>query len=139
MPHILLLHKSDFHGPNGFLIATANLQFQHQKTPNMEPSSPFEDSGSPEPGYLTPRSKVAKMLADIDNAQTPSPKSSTSRDVSTLAMLSPEQNSSQPGGSYDEQVSNIHDLNTVFIESASDDSDGAVRPRGRAAKRMLGA
>ncbi|KAK4961997.1 hypothetical protein LTR10_002491 [Elasticomyces elasticus] len=89
-------------------------------------------AGSPLPEMLTPRSKVAKMLADIDNAPTPSPPQRAS-DHETRDLSSPTSGAvvkppviAKASGPFD-------------TDSGSDEDEAPLRrPKGRAARRMLG-
>ena len=98
----------------------------------MDFSSPVGATGSPMEGFLTPRSKVAKLLADIDNASTPSPpllQTSKALDEDTSRELPAEP-------SFPITSEKTHGQPQLD----SDDSDAVVRkPQGRAARRMLGA
>jgi mediator of replication checkpoint protein 1 len=93
--------------------------------------------------YLSPRAKVAKMLADIDNAPTPSPPSKTSTFNITSAAANPFMNDSDDE---DEQhlserpANETHELQIPSHSSAEEEEEdeGIVRrPQGRAARRML--
>ncbi|GAB7333957.1 hypothetical protein MBLNU13_g06064t1 [Cladosporium sp. NU13] len=93
--------------------------------------------------YLSPRAKVAKMLADIDNAPTPSPPSKTSTFNLKSTTANPFMNDSDDE---DEQHSTESLANVVHepqISSQSsaeeeEEDEGIVRrPQGRAARRML--
>ncbi|TKA65904.1 hypothetical protein B0A55_10874 [Friedmanniomyces simplex] len=53
----------------------------------MDTASSSPVAGSPGPETLTPRSKVAKMLADIDNAPTPSPPRAASAEQGDLGLF----------------------------------------------------
>ncbi|KAK5707512.1 hypothetical protein LTR97_000046 [Elasticomyces elasticus] len=89
-------------------------------------------AGSPMPEMLTPRSKVAKMLADIDNALTPSPPQRAS-DHETRDLSSPISGAvvkppviAKASGPFD-------------TDSGSDEDEAPLRrPKGRVAQRMLG-
>ncbi|KAI7487414.1 hypothetical protein KC357_g2542 [Hortaea werneckii] len=87
-------------------------------------------SGSPPAEMLTPRSKVAKMLADIDDAPTPSPPtraSNAQQGATDLREGSPEPAVPQPEGSL------------AMSDRYSDEDDAPIqRPQGRVARRMLG-
>jgi len=93
--------------------------------------------------YLSPRAKVAKMLADIDNASTPSPPSKTFTSNNKAAATNPFMNDSDDE---DEQRSTER-LATETIEprisshssaEEEEEDEGIVRrPQGRAARRML--
>lgn len=114
----------------------------------MDASSPLREPGSPGPDFLTPRTKLARMLADIDNevdnASSPSP---------TRPPVSMEPSASDSGSRADESPVRVpvaptsaeqHDGSTdsaAFRSHAAresdDDSDDAVsKPQGRAARRM---
>jgi mediator of replication checkpoint protein 1 len=93
--------------------------------------------------YLSPRSKVAKMLADIDNAPTPSPPSKTSTFNIKATAAGPFTNDSEDE---DEQVltgrpeyeTHERQSSTEDEDDDDDDDEGIVRrPQGRAARRML--
>jgi mediator of replication checkpoint protein 1 len=90
--------------------------------------------------YLSPRSKVAKMLADIDNAPTPSPpsKSSTINMKAGPFMDESENEDEQPSGA--NQIFTRPETQHSSQSSAEEDEEeeGIVRrPQGRAARRML--
>ncbi|KAK5114586.1 hypothetical protein LTR85_010163 [Meristemomyces frigidus] len=116
----------------------------------MANSSPASVSGSPAAEMLTPRSKVAKMLADIDNAPTPSPP--TRPTASSAATVSGTKGSSPPlpSDSSDVRPPSRHSSvprgkGPFQVESDADcdDDDDELdavfrRPQGRAARRMLG-
>lgn len=93
--------------------------------------------------YLSPRSKVAKMLADIDNAPTPSPPSKTSTFNIKAAAAGPFMDDSE---NEDEQASNElagnatqEQRNSSQSSAEEDEEDEGIvrRPQGRAARRML--
>ncbi|RMZ17462.1 hypothetical protein D0862_00814 [Hortaea werneckii] len=87
-------------------------------------------SGSPPAEMLTPRSKVAKMLADIDDAPTPSPPTRASNAQQGAA----DQRKGSPNPTV-EQREGSPAVNDAF----SDEDDAPVqRPQGRIARRMLG-
>jgi mediator of replication checkpoint protein 1 len=90
--------------------------------------------------YLSPRSKVAKMLADIDNAPTPSPpsKSSTINMKAGPFMDESENEDEQPSGA-NEEITRPDPQHTSQSSAEEDeDEEGLVRrPQGRAARRML--
>ena len=108
----------------------------------MGDSSPTHGSVSLATEFLTPRSKVAKMLADIDDAPTPSPSqglTSKALDLDTAVKPTPVSNTGQSleGGL---PAQNSNDEDGSLASSNEDDSDDAVRrPQGRAARRMLDA
>ncbi|KAK5131683.1 hypothetical protein LTR08_000737 [Meristemomyces frigidus] len=114
----------------------------------MDDSSPVQATGSPAVDMLTPRSKVAKMLADIDNAPTPSPPTRlVSKDAALRSSHAEERASSPARGnangkpsSRDTSGQRVNGPFQVESASESDDEDlNAVRrPQGRGAKRMLG-
>ena len=89
---------------------------------------------------LTPRSKVAKMLADIDNAATPSPSSAKSSNL--------HHETSRPDAPRLESVRAVAKQPMPAVSARGpfqDDSDDETeegdpirRPVGRAARRMLG-
>jgi mediator of replication checkpoint protein 1 len=92
--------------------------------------------GSPAPEMLTPRSKVAKMLADIDNAPTPSPpaQSHASPTGEQTTYLDPARSSRAP-------VISGKTRGPFQADSSSeseDELDAPRRPKGRIARRMLG-
>ncbi|TLD06783.1 hypothetical protein E2P81_ATG10435, partial [Venturia nashicola] len=95
--------------------------------------------------YLSPRSKVAKMLADIDNAPTPSPTSKNS----TLNLKataggpfmddSENEDANSPSGRNDD-ASHIRQPSSQMSaeDEEEEEEEGIVRrPQGRAARRML--
>lgn len=93
--------------------------------------------------YLSPRSKVAKMLADIDNAPTPSPPSKISILDTKPAASGPFMDDSENEDEQDstEQPGNTHqrqDLSSQLSAEEDEEEEGVVRkPQGRAARRML--
>ncbi|KAK5685520.1 hypothetical protein LTS10_003599 [Elasticomyces elasticus] len=89
-------------------------------------------AGWPLPEMLTPRSKVAKMLADIDNAPTPSPPQRVANHETRDLSLSPL------GAVVKSPV--IAKVSGPFAADSDSDEDEAPlrRPQGRAARRMLG-
>lgn len=101
----------------------------------MEVSSPARDSSPLPEGFLTPRSKVAKMLADLDDATTPSPPQHPPSDIAALQLAdttkppAPAQFTSVNGNAGPFQYQSDTD---------SDDTDDVRKPQGRAARRMLG-
>jgi mediator of replication checkpoint protein 1 len=90
--------------------------------------------------YMSPRSKIAKMLADIDNAPTPSPPSKVPTLNIKAAMAGPFMDDSEDG---EEQHSGgISGQGQSASNQSDEDEDekeeGVVRrPQGRAARRML--
>ncbi|KAK4539424.1 hypothetical protein LTR36_010945 [Oleoguttula mirabilis] len=116
----------------------------------MAGSSPTSTApGSPTAEMLTPRSKVAKMLADIDAAPTPSPPTRTSAKNAAVASGTGHTISSSPSHSAGAQPLSRYSPAQrskgpfeVDSEADSDEDDlDAVfrrRPQGRAARRMLG-
>lgn len=91
--------------------------------------------------YLSPRSKVAKMLADIDNAPTPSPPSKTNLFNTKPATAGPFMDDSEDE---DELASNkrpetVGTTNRSLQSSDEEDEEEEAirRPHGRAAQRML--
>ena len=107
----------------------------------MDGSSPLMGSGSPLPELLTPRSKVAKMLADIDaeieNAPSPTPSRKPAPKPSESSVdtseVSPSTTRPSPAQSQDNP-----DLPKAQNDPQSDDSeDEIVRPKGRTAGRMF--
>ena len=97
----------------------------------------MEEPGSPGPTLISPRSKVAQMLADIDNAPTPSPPNAQlDKDAATdkdhshglkITHASPSRIPSNPKPA------------ALFTtdDEMDDDSDADIRaPTGRAARRM---
>ena len=93
--------------------------------------------------YLSPRAKVAKMLADIDNAPTPSPPSKTSTFSIRSAPANPFMNDSDDEDeqhSTDSPANHAHEARISSQSSAEEEEEdeGIVRrPQGRAARRML--
>ncbi|RMX82753.1 hypothetical protein D0869_05818 [Hortaea werneckii] len=87
-------------------------------------------SGSPPAEMLTPRSKVAKMLADIDDAPTPFPPtraSNAQQGATGLRKGSPKPAVQQ------------REVSSAANDDSSDEDDAPVqRPQGRVARRMLG-
>ncbi|KAI7542048.1 hypothetical protein KC343_g18236, partial [Hortaea werneckii] len=87
-------------------------------------------SGSPPAEMLTPRSKVAKMLADIDDAPTPSPPTragNAQQGATDLRKGSPKPAVRQRKGS------------PAMNDGISDEADAPIqRPQGKLARRMLG-
>lgn len=87
---------------------------------------------------LTPRSKVAKMLADIDNAPTPSPPllaPSPSPPLLSAPQIALNTQDDSPA-----QGPTKREVPTAFLDEigsdADDDPDDLRRPKGRAAGRM---
>ncbi|KAK3698889.1 hypothetical protein LTR37_016766 [Vermiconidia calcicola] len=113
-------------------------------TPNMDTASLSEASDVASEEMLTPRSKVARMLADIDreidDAPTPSPPQNNvvrTREADTRAK-SPAELDTPLDASYPLHGS-MEKPSDPQSDSDSDDLLDAVRrPRGRAARRMLG-
>lgn len=109
----------------------------------MAESSPVRASASPAADMLTPRSKVAKMLADIDDAPTPSPplrkspNSDTHNDASRRLpeFRYTESNVGRPSTVH--QPTNGPSQTHLGVDSDDDDEDAIRRPQGRAARRML--
>ncbi|KAK5108325.1 hypothetical protein LTR62_008421 [Meristemomyces frigidus] len=108
----------------------------------MNGSSPMAATGSPMTMELTPRSKVAKMLADIDNAATPSPvrhvnKAQANEDhhlhIESIISRSPL---------HGDKPSPVNANMTGSVSDVDDDSDDMDiilrRPQGQAARRMMG-
>ncbi|WPH01463.1 Hypothetical protein R9X50_00430900 [Acrodontium crateriforme] len=97
----------------------------------MDLSSPI--SNTPMEEFLTPRSKVAKMLADIDNAATPSPPTSKPVESKGAAISHPP--GSRPGSAKAKRSP----TSGPFQDESTDESEEEIsRPLGRAARRMLG-
>jgi mediator of replication checkpoint protein 1 len=93
--------------------------------------------------YLSPRAKVAKMLADIDNAPTPSPPSKTSTLNIRSAAVNPftsDSDDEDEQHSSERPANGTHDSRIPSHSSAEEEEEdeGIVRrPQGRAARRML--
>ena len=113
----------------------------------MEMSSPVGAPDSPIApiaGYLTPRSKVAKMLADIDNESDTSSTSSPSQEQASKPFddeMAEKRDDHSSGIRSRSQSPSGRSTKNTAMQSGSDteDSDDAVRkPQGRAARRMLG-
>ncbi|KAK3678828.1 hypothetical protein LTR78_001281 [Recurvomyces mirabilis] len=105
----------------------------------MDNSSPVPAAGSPRALELTPRSKVAKMLADIDNATTPSPPQLLGKDVQASAPMSGAESTSKAKGL--DIFSSAKPQHSSSRDASDDEDDDLVpqrRPQGRAARRMLG-
>lgn len=120
----------------------------------MDGSSPTSATGSPVAEMLTPGSKVAKMLADIDNAPTPSPPARTSAKDAAIESVGTDQRSarffprvssvpspSKPGSAQRHQQRTELASDTGSGSDAEDDLMDAVRskrprPLGHAARRM---
>nr|POE59791.1 mediator of replication checkpoint protein 1 [Quercus suber] len=99
----------------------------------MDSSSPARESGSPCPEVLTPRSKIARMLADIDNGPTPSPESKQTSGFSRVADTRIGNNDhGLPGDELTQEVNIRSDL-----EDDEDSDDSVRQPAGLAARRML--
>ncbi|KAM0724204.1 hypothetical protein Q7P37_000086 [Cladosporium fusiforme] len=94
--------------------------------------------------YLSPRSKVAKMLADLDDAPTPSPPNKHSNIVTKQATSGPFQDDSDEEDElmHEQPLKIAHTGQSSSQASAEDEDEeeGGVirRPQGRAARRMLG-
>ena len=92
-------------------------------------------------GFISPRSKVAQMLADIDNASTPSPPQvPRSKPLDSDTAIEPTTSVQEPSYSQSPSLSGVQTKKKLlYPTSESEDSDGDVRrPQGRAARRMLG-
>jgi mediator of replication checkpoint protein 1 len=94
--------------------------------------------------YLSPRSKVAKMLADIDNAPTPSPtrKNLIVDDRPTVSRPFMDDNEDEAESAANEKSHTSNENNRPSLHSSGEEDDeeeeGIVRkPQGRAARRML--
>ena len=93
--------------------------------------------------YLSPRSKVAKMLADIDNAPTPSPPSKSTIFNVEAATAGPFTNDSEDENEHMSVERTGHEIqqqqNTTQSSADEDEDDEGIirRPQGRAARRML--
>lgn len=94
--------------------------------------------------YLSPRSKVAKMLADLDDAPTPSPPNKHSTITTKQATSGPFQDDSDDddelaGEQPQQDTNNGLQLSTGSAGDEDEEEEGIVRkPQGRAARRMLG-
>lgn len=93
--------------------------------------------------YLSPRSKVAKMLADIDNAPTPSPTSKNSTLNLKATAAGPFMDDSEnedvhsPSGRVADAL-HLHQNSSQTNSEDNEEDEGIVRrPQGRAARRML--
>jgi len=91
--------------------------------------------------YLSPRSKVAKMLADIDNAPTPSPTPKTlivdDRPAVSRPFMDDSEDEAEPAPG-DERHGNSRPPTHSSGEEDDEEEEGIVRrPQGRAARRML--
>jgi mediator of replication checkpoint protein 1 len=90
--------------------------------------------------YLSPRSKVAKMLADIDNAPTPSPPSKLSTiDMKAGPSMDESENEDEQlsGGNEEVTRSDTQSTSQSSAEEDEEEEDLVRRPQGRAARRML--
>lgn len=94
--------------------------------------------------YLSPRSKVAKMLADIDNAPTPSPTRKTlivdDRPTVSRPFMDESEDEVEPSPLKKPHGSDeSNQLSTSSSGGEEDEEEGGVvrRPQGRAARRML--
>jgi mediator of replication checkpoint protein 1 len=94
--------------------------------------------------YLSPRSKVAKMLADIDNAPTPSPTRRNlvvdDRPTVSRPFMDDSEDDAEPAAN--EKSPTLNETNRHATQSSDEEDDeeeeGIVRrPQGRAARRML--
>lgn len=96
--------------------------------------------------YLSPRSKVAKMLADLDDAPTPSPPNKHSTITRKQMTAGPFQDDSDDEDELmHEQPKQSAQTGPVSSQASAEDEDedeeegGIIRkPQGRAARRMLG-
>ena len=106
----------------------------------MEISSLVRALGSPGEPFLSPRSKVAKMLEDIDNASTPSPPCLPAKPLNEDAIAQSAADTLQQSVGSDRLISKASAENMPSHPATdTDDSDGDIRrPQGRAARRMLG-
>ena len=93
--------------------------------------------------YLSPRSKVAKMLADIDNAPTPSPTRKTlivdDRPTVSRPFMDDSEDEAEPAASKETHRSNKNIQPSTHSSGEEDDEEEGIvrRPQGRAARRML--
>jgi mediator of replication checkpoint protein 1 len=94
--------------------------------------------------YLSPRSKVAKMLADIDNAPTPSPTRKTlivdDRPTVSRPFMDDSEDDAEPAANEKSHTSNENNQSaTQPSDEEDDEEDEGIdrRPQGRAARRML--
>lgn len=112
----------------------------------MEGSSPIRDAGSPGPDFLTPRTKLAKMLADIDDevdsAPTPSPtKKQQPTDTTPPSLVATNQGPSLSiehvsGAARPTDQCSPPSRRSGRADSNDDSDDDVRRPLGRAARRM---
>ncbi|KAK4556698.1 hypothetical protein LTR86_006269 [Recurvomyces mirabilis] len=105
----------------------------------MNNSSPVSAAGSLRALELTPRSKVAKMLADIDNAPTPSPPKLHGKDVQASAPTSVAESTSKAKGL--DTTSSAKPQHSSSRKASDEEDEDLVpqrRPQGRVARRMLG-
>ena len=93
--------------------------------------------------YLSPRSKVAKMLADIDNAPTPSPTRKNlmvdDRPTVSRPFMDDSEDEAEPAASKEPHRSNKNTQSSTHSSGEEDDEEEGIvrRPQGRAARRML--
>jgi len=93
--------------------------------------------------YLSPRSKVAKMLADIDNAPTPSPTRKNlivdDRPTVSRPFMDDSEDEAEPAASKAPHGSNETTRTSAQLSGEDDDEEEGIirRPQGRAARRML--
>jgi mediator of replication checkpoint protein 1 len=93
--------------------------------------------------YLSPRSKVAKMLADIDNAPTPSPTRKTlivdDRPTVSRPFMDDSEDEAEPATNEKSHETNETSRPSTHSSGDEDDEEEGVvrRPQGRAARRML--
>ena len=94
--------------------------------------------------YLSPRSKVAKMLADIDNAPTPSPTRKNlivdDRPTASRPFMDDSEDEAESAANEKSHTSNENNRLSTHSSGEEDDEEeeGIVRrPQGRAARRML--
>ncbi|EFY89651.1 hypothetical protein J3459_006096 [Metarhizium acridum] len=85
-------------------------------------SSPASRGGSPEP--LTPRSKIRALLATVQSSDDEAPQTGGNKSKSSLVSQLPRKIHSSPRSAQN--------------DDESDESDVAVRPRGKLASRMQG-
>jgi len=110
----------------------------------MEISLPESAAGLLSPQMLTPRSKVAKILADIDNAPTPTHPLALPHVVPSDEFRSSDTDSrlAHKDGTKTIQPRNVvRQNNGPFLPDSmafddSDSDDAVRRPQGRAARRM---
>jgi mediator of replication checkpoint protein 1 len=90
--------------------------------------------------YLSPRSKVAKMLADIDNAPTPSPPSKLSTiNMKAGPFMDESENEDEELSGRNEETTRPDTQRTSQSSAEEDEEEEGIvrRPQGRAARRML--